>query len=145
MANDGIDLREFKKLTRDLKSFKPDKALKKTLRLAGQLIAEDARVIVSPHSQTVPGSIKVRIRKTSISVIAGGEGVPMAGLLEMGNRGRSSRGDSFRHPVYGGDTWVSQPMHPYLLKATVRNRRGIEKLEGKIVADAFREIGWHGA
>lgn len=143
---DGIDLREFKRLTRDLKAFKPDKQLKKALRTAGELIATDARAMVSPYSNTVPPSIRVRIRKTSISVIAGGESVPMAGLLEMGNRGRSSSRSKFRHPVYGDrSTWVDQAMHPYLLRATVKNMRSIEHFEGEIVAEAFKEVGWHGA
>lgn len=142
---DGIDLREFRKLTRDLKDFKPDKQVKKALRTAGLLIADDAGRIVSPYSSTVPASIKVRLRKTSISVVAGGENVPMAGLLEMGNRGRRSKA-TFRHPVFGDQgTWVSQPMHPFLLVATRKNERGIERFEGQIVAAAFREAGWHGA
>lgn len=141
MATDGIDLKEFRKLTRDLKAFKPGKQLKKTLKGAGDLIATDARALVSPHSQTVPGSIKVRIRKTSVSVIAGGANVPMGGLLELGNRGRN-RGNTFRHPVFGTDTWVTQRMYPYLAPAAMRNERTIEHFEGAIVADAFREVGW---
>lgn len=145
MASDGIDLREFKKLTRDLKAFKPDKQVKKALKVAGELIATDARIMVGPYSQTVPGSIKVRTRKTSISIIAGGAGVPMAGLLELGNRGRGSSKSKFRHPVYGTEAWVDQPMHPYLLRATIKNLRSIERFEGEIVAEAFREVGWHGA
>lgn len=141
---DGIDLKEFRKLTKDLKEFKPDKQVKKALKMAGELIAADARALVEPHSKTVPPTIKVRIRKTSITVQAGGENVPIAGLLEMGNKGRG-KGDTFRHPVYGTDTWVNQPMHPYLLKATQKNTRAIEAFEGQIVAEAFKEVGWHGA
>lgn len=140
---DGIDLREYRKLTRDLKAFKPDKQLKKTLKVAGELIATDAQALVGSHSQTVPGSIKVRLRKTSISVLAGGEGVPMGGLLEMGNRGRGHKG-KFRHPVFGDKSvWVEQDMHPFLLPAQKKNERSIERLEGRIVAEAFKEVGWH--
>lgn len=142
---DGIDLREFRKLTRDLKGFKPDKQVKKALKMAGQLIADDARIIVSPHSKTVPGTIKVRQRKTSISVIAGGTNVPIAGLLEMGNKGRKHHG-KFRHPVFGDKSvWVEQDMHPFLLRASRKNERVIERFEGRIIAEAFREVGWHGA
>ncbi len=140
---DGIDLREFKKLTRDLKAFKPDKQIKKNLRQAGLLIADDAKALVDPYSTTVGPSIRVRIRKTSVSILAGGANVPMAGLLEMGNR--KGRGDRFRHPVFGTDVWVDQPKHPYLLRATMKNLRSIEHFEGAIVADAFKEVGWHGA
>ena len=141
---EGIDRKEFKALTRDLKAFKPDKQTKKALRMAGTLIAEDAKAMVSPYSKTVPPSIRVRIRKTSISVIAGGTGVPMGGLLEMGNKGRGESG-TFRHPVFGTETWVKQPTHPYLLRATRKNMHAIERFEGQIVAEAFKEVGWHGA
>ncbi len=78
---DGIDLKEFRKLTRDLKAFKPDKEVKKALKLAGQLVADDARLRVEPHSKSIPLTIKVRVRKTSVSVYAGGPGKPLAGLF----------------------------------------------------------------
>ncbi len=143
--SDGVDLKEFKKLTKDLKDFKPDKQVKKALKMAGELIATDARAFVSPYSKTVPPTIKVRTRKTSISIIAGGTNVPIAGLLEMGNRAKGSSKGTFRHPVFSRDVWVSQPMHPYLLRATIKNMRAIEHFEGAIIADAFKEVGWHGA
>src|SRR5215471_13944858 len=142
---ESIDLREWRKFNRDLKGFSVDKATKKALRQAGELIAADARVLVSPYSRTVPPSIKVRLRKTSIIIQAGGANVPMGGLLEMGNRSRSRSRSRFRHPVFGHDVWVEQDMHPYLLKATEKNMRPIEHFEGQIVAEAFREAGWHGA
>ncbi len=42
---DGIDLKELRKLNRDLREFRPDKALKKSLKLAGELIAQRRGVI----------------------------------------------------------------------------------------------------
>ncbi len=147
-GKEGLDLKEFRQLTRDLKRFKPDKQLKKVLRGAGQLIAEDAKSNVEQYSQTVPPSIKVRIRGTSVSVVGGGAGVPLGGLLELGNKGKgksqaASKSGKFRHPVFGNsDVWVEQDMHPYLLPASAHNARSIEHFEGAIVADAFREIGW---
>ncbi len=113
--------------------------------VAGQLIAADAKLNVGPYSTTVPPSIKSRIRKTTLTVQAGGAEVPMAGLLELGNKGRSSSTKKFRHPVFGDKSvWVDQKMHPYLLRALKKNERGIEALEGHAVAEAFREIGFHG-
>jgi hypothetical protein len=146
-GKEGVDLKEFRQLTRDLKRFKVDKPLKKTLRAAGQLIAEDAKANAEEYSKSVPPSIKVRIRGTSISVVAGGEGVPLAGLFELGNKGKgksqvAAKSGVFRHPVFGSDVWVEQEMHPYLLRAAARNARGIEHFEGAIVAEAFREVGW---
>jgi hypothetical protein len=146
-GKEGVDLKEFRQLTRDLKSFKPDKQLKKTLRVAGGLIAEDAKTNAEEYSQSIPPSVKVRLRGTSISVIAGGPGVPLAGLFELGNKGKgksqaAAQSGQFRHPVFGTDTWVEQDMHPFLLRAAARNARSIEHLEGAIVAEAFREAGW---
>ena len=145
----GVDLKELRQLTRDFRGWNPDKDLKKMLRVAGQLIADDARAIISASSSTVPPTIKVRISKTRISVVAGGPGVPLGGLLELGNTagaGKSrvaSKGGRFRHPVFGDKSvWVDQPMHPYLLPAAEANRRRIEQLEGQAVAESFRRSGF---
>ena len=145
---DGIDLREFRKLTRDLKAFKPDKQVKKALRMAGTLIAEDAKAEVGAYSRTVPPSVKVRIRKTSVSVIAGGAGVPMGGLLEEGNAAGSHTGPTFKHPVFApkdshGDQsvkWVDQPMHPYLLPAAARKEPEFEVAITACLDEAVKTI-----
>jgi hypothetical protein len=144
----GVDLRGMRKLTRDLRGFKPSKELHKALRAAGLMIAEDAKEIAGEVSTSVPPTVKVRVSKTKISVVAGNEDVPLAGLLELGNKGKnrkqqtaSSTGE-FRHPVWGDRDeveWVAQPMHPYLLKAAVKNYKNIESLEGAAVAKAFAE------
>ena len=168
--NGGVDTKELRKLTKDFKGWNPDKQLKKALRTAGELIKADAKVIVerpskyhyisnrnrprrpshefsgvSRGSTSVPPTIKVRLSKTRVSVVAGGAEVPLGGLLEMGNRRRgksaaASKGGVFRHPVFGNkDRWVYQGMNPYLLPAAEQNKRGIEALEGKAVAEAFKE------
>jgi predicted Ser/Thr protein kinase len=147
-GREGVDTRELRALTRSLCGFKPDKELHKALRVAGQLIADDAKAIIGEHSKSIPGTIKVRVSKTKISVIASGAENAIAGLLELGNKGRgksqaAARSGRFRHPVYGNrDNWVDQPMHPFLLPAAQRNERNIEALEGKAVAAAFREQGF---
>ncbi len=162
---EGVDTKELRKLTKDFKEWKPDKALHKMLRVAGELIAADARAIVAAGysasyktsvkdrgetrsyrgSGKITPTIKVRVSKTRVSVVAGGAGVPLAGLWEVGNKGHSksqaaSRTGNFRHPVFGNrERWVNQPMHPYLLPAAVMNERKIEHLEGQAVAEAFKE------
>jgi hypothetical protein len=147
-GRDGVDIRELRQLTRDFIGWKPDKQLHQALRVAGELIADDARILAAEHSKSIPPSIKVRVSKTRISVVAGGEGVPLAGLFELGNKGRgksqaASRRGQFRHPVFGDKgNWVNQDMHPYLLSAAVKNMRKIEALEGHAVAEAFRENGF---
>jgi hypothetical protein len=148
LGHEGVDTKELRKLTKDFHDWKPDKALHKALRVAGELIADDARAIASTHSQKIPPTIKVRVSKTRISVVAGGQGVPTGGLFELGNKGRgksqvAARGGKFRHPVFGNrSVWVNQDMHPYLLPAAKMNERKIEHLEGEAVAEAFRESGF---
>jgi hypothetical protein len=161
LGKSGVDTKELRKLTKDFRGWNPDKQLKRALRLAGEMVAEDAKVIVKQPvhfhgktqrgSTTVPDTIKVRISKTRLSVVAGGPEVPLGGLLEMGNRGKqksaaaSKRGE-FRHPVFEksgqSGNWkqgVAQSMNPYLLPAAERNTKKIEALEGAAVAKAFEE------
>jgi len=139
----GVDFRELRQLTKDFKGWKPDKALHKMLRTAGQLIADDAKEIIAPYSHTAGDTIKVRVTKTRVSVLAGGDGHAIAGLLEMGNKGRGKSQvtkPKFRHPVFGNkDVWVEQPTHAYLIKAAEGATKRIEVLEGNAVAEAFRE------
>lgn len=147
-GKDGVDTRQLRELTKSLRGFKPDKELHKALRVAGQLIAEDAKAIIGEHSKTVPATIRVRVSGTKISVVAGSEDVPLAGLLELGNKGKgksqvAAEGGKFRHPVFGDRTsWVEQDMHPYLLAAAEKNARNIEHLEGVAVAEAMRAVGF---
>jgi hypothetical protein len=147
-GKEGVDTRELRALTRSLRDFKPDKELHKALRVAGQLIADDAKAIIGAHSTTIPGTIRVRVSKTKISVVAGGGDNAIAGLLELGNKGHgksqaAARSGRFRHPVWGNrENWVDQPMHPYLLPAAEKNERKIERLEGQAVADAMRAVGF---
>ena len=168
-GKDGVDTRQLRQLTKDFKDWKPDKQLKLLLRDAGNKIKTDARQIViqpseysvttnrhkptkrrtstgrSKGSTSVPPTIKVRVSKTRVSVVAGGDRVPLGGLLEMGNRhggksGAAARSGAFRHPVFGDkNTWTYQAMHPFLLPAAEKNKRSIEALEGKAVAESFRE------
>jgi hypothetical protein len=147
-GKEGVDTRELRALTKSLRDFKPDKELHKMLRVAGQLIADDAKEIISAHSTTISGTIRVRVSKTKISVVAGGGDSAIAGLFELGNEGggksqAAATSGRFRHPVYGDrENWVNQSMHPYLLPAAAKNERKIERLEGQAVADAMRAAGF---
>jgi hypothetical protein len=69
----GIDASQFKEVARALKVAQPMlyKELGKNLRAAGQLIANDAKAIISKHSESVPPTIKVRRRGIGVVVEAG--------------------------------------------------------------------------
>ncbi len=123
---DDSDFRRFAKALR-----KADRALYTELRIrlraAGNIVANEARVYAADASVTIPPTIKVRTSMTSVAVIAGGAGTPLAGLMELGNSSKrhfrtGSRSGTFRHPVFGNKSvWVTQPMHPYLAPALRAN------------------------
>jgi hypothetical protein len=144
-SRSGVDTKELRRLSKNLRGFKPDKALKKTMREAGKLVAEDAKVLASEHSKSIPPTIKVRLSKTRINIVAGSEEVRLAGLYELGNKGRSksqaaNRRGQFRHPVFGNrQVWVNQKRYAFLLPAAEKQRRKVQAMVGADVATALRE------
>jgi hypothetical protein len=126
----GIDARDFKAVAKALKKAQPlmRTELLRNLKAAGEIVAADARVIAAEHSTTVTPTIKTQVRGVGVSVVAGGGEVAIAGLFELGNKGKgksqsASRSGRFRHPVFGNrSNWVSQPMHPFLAPAGEKNR-----------------------
>lgn len=69
----AVDVRDFKKLALALRKANRDLYLdtKRELRAVGQIVADEAKTIVSPYSSTIPPGIKVRTRGFSVSVEAG--------------------------------------------------------------------------
>jgi hypothetical protein len=161
--------RSFRAAAEALKRAQPAlyKEVGKAMRAAGELVAKDARSIVSDYSTSIPPTIKVSVRRaTRVAVQAGGvkqgakaiqasgyggtagvggtsrkikelekqcEFIVIAGLFELGNKGGSKSAGStsegmFRHPVFGKDAWVEQPMHPYLLPAGEKNKAAIDAI-----------------
>lgn len=114
------DLSAYKQLAKDMRAAKDPlvKTLRVRLRAAGEIVAKDARSRAEGFSETIPPSIKVRTSGVTVSVVAGGNGVPLAGLFELGNKKASKTATTFRHPVYGNrEVWRDQSMHPYLWPA----------------------------
>lgn len=139
----GLDTTDFAKFAKALRKNAPalSKGLVVKLRAAGMIVANEAKVLSADASVTIPPSIRVRVSGATVSVVAGGNGVPLAGLMEYGNKGRSSSTATgqgrFRHPVFGNmDVWVNQPMHPYLRPALVS---GAPAAQSAIV-DALDEV-----
>lgn len=93
------------------------------LLAAGSLIASDARSRCISTTTTItsapmgPGVVAVRAT-----------GGPITGLLEDGNK-KGGGGGQFRHPVFGNmDTWVNQPMAPYLRPAVEAHAADFDEL-----------------
>jgi hypothetical protein len=124
-AGMGINTTDFARFAKALAIAGPllSRTLKINMRGVGDLVAQEARTIVGPYSTTIPDSIKVRVGGfgATVSVVAGGPGVPMAGLLELGTSGSAKNATTFRHPVFGNrDVWATQSMHPFLGPAVAR-------------------------
>jgi hypothetical protein len=58
------------------------------------------------------------------------EGLPLAGLYELGNKGarNAQATGTFRHPVFKDDTWVNQPRYAFLVPAGEKNKVAIEAI-----------------
>lgn len=115
----GLDTTDFAKFAKALRKAEPvlAKGLQTSLRAAGMIVAEAAKSNAAEFSESIPPSIKVRVSGATVSVVAGGNGIPIAGLYEIGNEGMSSGATFFYHPVFGRKPSVKQTMHPYLLPA----------------------------
>lgn len=131
MARSAINASEFRKAARALRLAQPMlyAELGRSLKEAGNAVANDARVISGEHSESIPETIRVKRRGLAVAVVAGGADVPIAGLYELGNKGGKS-GSTFRHPVYGKDVWVDQPRFPFLAPAGRQNRAKIDAIVG---------------
>lgn len=155
VGGSGIDTSEFKGVALALKAARPMLRLElmRGLKAAGDLVAKDAVAIVAPFSESIPPTIKTQRRGVGVAVRAGGgttesgEESPLAGLFEIGNKGKkssaASAGGVFRHPVHGSDTWVNQEMHPFLAVAGKRNQAKVDALVYKALDAVAEEIA-HG-
>ncbi len=143
----GVDVRDFAAFARALRKGSPEVALqlRVDLRAVGEIVASEARVRAAEWSKTIPPSIRVRTSGATVSVIAGGSGVPLAGLFELGNQGqRGLGGTDFRHPVWGNrNVWVSQPMHPFLAPSLEAKIDAVEVAAVEALDSAIASIvGW---
>jgi hypothetical protein len=143
----GVDLSEWKGLTKALRlaSDEAPRELRKRLRAAGEVMAEAARHIAGEHSTTIPDTIKVRTAGATVAVTAGSPESPLARLYELGNspgrrRASASGLPTFRHPVFGKDTWVDQPRWRFLTPAATVTMPIIEREVAAALEDAARVI-----
>jgi hypothetical protein len=144
----GVDTSDFRATAKVLRTAAPDvnKKLRKGLREAGLVVAEEAKKIASEHSKTIAGTVKVRVASTTVAVVAGGK-TPLAALYELGNTGNHARsataggGGTFRHPVFGNmDNWVSQKSYPFLAPAAVKSGPVVERLVLRELDEVIRHI-----
>lgn len=136
----AIDVSDFRAVAKALKKAQPElyRGVGEALDRAGTLVAAEAEQIAAEHSESIPPTIRVQRRLLNVTVWAGGEGYPIAGLYEYGNKGGSSsaannaRGQ-FRHPVFGKDIWVNQTRYPYLWPAGQRKLPEVDAMVGAVL------------
>lgn len=136
----GVDTRDFARFAKALRAAEPEirKLLVLQLRAVGEIVAAEARAAIG-GSRTIPATIKVRVSGATVSVVAGGAGVPLAGLLELGNMGnRGAAGATFRHPVFGNKSvWVEQSTHPFLAPAVRGKMDEVERAAVEALDEAI--------
>lgn len=134
----------FVEIARDMRRLPEEtrKAVRPALRKAGELIAREAKVNAS-WSSRIPATIRVetsfRSNREGVTVRAGGPSTPHARPYE----GISSRGSTFRHPVYGRDWWVTQASRPFLVPAAESAQRAATAAVSETLDDAAQSIGFH--
>lgn len=116
--------------------------LRPALRRAGELIRAESQAR-SSWSTRIPAAHSVRTRFTGkrpgVIVAVDAARAPHARPYE----GLTTRGDTFRHPVFGDDdiAWVSQPTRPYLFPAAEATRNEATNLIADAVRRALDTIG----
>lgn len=115
-----------------------------TLIKIGEGLEERARVIAGDYSwktgkrksisasggettQQVVDSINGRLDGRFTYRIQAGEGVPLAGLWELGNRDSTVGTPYFWHPLFGKPPRYYQSKHPFLRPALAADRRNITR------------------
>jgi len=116
----GIEAQGLRAFARDLRRADKElaKSLRQELKRVGQIVADDARAIISADSTRIPQSIKVRVNAKGVSIVAGNARAPHAAVMEGGPTNKPS----FRHPVFGDmSVWVAQDTHPFMVPALKGN------------------------
>lgn len=132
-------------IARDMRALPEEtrKAVRPALRKAGEVVQRDAQGRAS-WSGRIPASIKVvtsfRQNREGVTVRAGGKNAPHARPYE----GLSTRGGTFRHPVYGNDWWVAQASRPFLFPAAEANAAAVTAAMRGTLDEAARALGFNG-
>lgn len=132
-------------IARDMRKLPPEarKAARPKLRAAGQVIQTKAQANAS-WSSRIPQSVKVvtsfRANREGVTVRAGGSNAPHARAYE----GLTTRGDSFRHPVYGHDWWVTQATRPFLIPAVEASSAEVDTTVRAVLDEAAAAVGFEG-
>lgn len=126
-----------KKLVRQLPA-DVKKALQKSIKQAGQVVADDAKERASEighGSGKIPGTIRVGANGATAVIRAGNARVPEAALME----GNGTPG-AWRHPLFGNKKhWYTEERHPYLYPALLAKQDEAGQMLRDSVVDAINQ------
>ncbi len=147
-----IDTSSFAAFSKDLKKASKElqTQLRKELKAAGEIVADDARHRASNFSTRIPGAIKVGVAAGSTRIGKGGVKIRVYVDAKKAPHGRPIEGITgnsfFRHPTDGEDRqhWVDQKTIHYLKPAIVAGRVMVVKGAQTAISKALREVHSHG-
>lgn len=99
-------------------------ALRKGLRNSAQPVVDAVKAEAEAQGlHKAAAATRARFSSTArrgltVTVATDHKAAPMARPLEGGSAGR--RGQVNRHPVFGHDVWVNQPLRPYFWKGVTK-------------------------
>jgi hypothetical protein len=133
-----VNASELRKLGSRLRKTQPEvyREIRRAVLEEAKIIADDARRSAS-WSAKIPGSIKVSTTGINTAVVrAGGKNAPAGAPFE-----HAGKSGTFRHPVPGTNTWVTQEARPFLHPAALsRLPATVERLGLAVVTAVDRAI-----
>jgi hypothetical protein len=143
----STDLGRLSKQLKDAGSKDAQKHLRKRLREAVKPVVADVKA-ASP-SRTIDRAVAARFSYSEKSAAARivvaqarlPEGKKRLGhLLEFGSAG--SGGRYIRHPVFGSEVRVSQPIRPYFYRTIEGKRDDVQQVVARVLDDVARDAGF---
>lgn len=139
-----VDPGDLRALMRDLKELEGGKpiaaALRKGLRKAADPIKRQVQGNAS-WSSRIPGAVSIgtafSARRTGVFLRVNAAKAPHARAYE--NDGKPG---TFRHPVFGSNTWVAQAARPFFFAETQRHLPEVEQAAATAVDEAARSAGF---
>jgi len=115
--------------------------LRRGIKKAAQPVAESVKSAAG-WSSRIPGAIKVKAgfaaKGASVSIVADPRAAPEAAPLEHGGAG-----GTFKHPVYGTSTWVSQPARPFFASGARAGSAGADAAMLAVMDTIASKLGFH--
>lgn len=138
----GLEYASIKMLARELGQVPIElrRELRPRIRAGSDEIVRDMRARAS-YSSRIPGAIRSTVsfasRSGGVTIRVDARRAPHARPLE----GASTRGSTFRHPVFGNrDVWVSQATRPFFFPAVKAGQAQLRRHISEAVRASLRGV-----